>query len=150
MFILLLWLIAPILAFVIAFSFATLFPRFCGYLLGPAFLLSAAACFVAFHDDIFRPGGQSDAWPGNFVPLIAGYGGVVWCLFGVILLTRGLAVVRRLAENLPVAPRAPGNSSQTSRPERFSIPGSSRITPFQIFVVAAAIEVFVLVLIVSL
>jgi hypothetical protein len=84
------------------------------------------------------------------VPLIAGYGGAVWCLFGVILLIRGLAVVRRLAENLPVAPRAQGNSSQTSRPERFSIPGSSRITPFQIFVVAAAIEVFVLVLIVFL
>jgi hypothetical protein len=83
------------------------------------------------------------------VPLIAGYGGAVWCLFGVILLTRGLAVVRR-AENVPVAPRAPGNSSQTSRPERFTIPGSSRITPLQIFVVAAAIEVFVLVLIVFL
>ena len=148
--ILLLWIFAPILAFVIAFTFATLFPRFCGYFLGPAFLLSAATFFVAFQDDIIRSSGQSDAWPGNFVPLIAGYGGVVWCLVGVILLTRGLAVVRRLAENLPVAPRAPGNSLQTSRSERFSIPGSSRITPFQIFVVAAAIEVFVLVLIVFL
>ena len=150
MFILLLWLFAPILAFVIAFSFATLFPRFCGYLLGPAFLLSAAICFVTFHNDILRASGQSDAWPANFVPLIVGYGGVVWCLFGVILLARGLAVVRRLAENSPVVSRAPGKSSQTSRPERFSIPGSSRITPFQIFVVAAAMEVFVLVLIVLL
>jgi hypothetical protein len=149
-FIVLLWLLAPLLAFVVAFSFATLFPRFCGYLLGPAFLLSAAIFFVTFHDDIFRSGGQSDAWPGNFVPLIAGYGGVVWCVFGVILLTRGLAVVQRLAENLPIAPRAPGNSSQTSGPERLSIPGPSRITPFQIFVVASAIEVFILVLIVFL
>ena len=147
MFILLLWLFAPILALVIAFSFATLFPRFCGYLLGPTFLLSAAIFFIIFYDDIFRSGGQSDAWPGNFLPLIVGYGGVVWCLFGVVLLTRGLAGVRRLAENLPAAPRAPGNSSQTSRPEHFSIPGSSRITPIQIFVVASAIEVFILVLI---
>ena len=101
---LLLWLLAPILAFAIAYGLATLFPRFCGYLLGPLFLLIAAIFFVAFHDDIFDAR-QSDAWPGNFFPLIAGYGGAVWCIFGLILLTRGMAVVRRLDENFPVAPK---------------------------------------------
>ena len=139
---LLLWLLAPIAALLIAYPIASQFPRFCGYLLGPIFLLSAVIFFVIYYDYVFGSTGQSDAWgPGNLVPLIVGYGGVVWCIFGIVFLTRGLAGVRRLDETMPASPHALGNTSQTSQPEGFFVPGSKRIAPKKMLLVAVAIYV---------
>jgi hypothetical protein len=141
LFTLLLLFLAPIAVLLIAYFVATQLPRFCGYLLGPTLLLSAAIFFVTFREDLIRSSSQSDAWPGNFLPLIVGYAGVVWCLVGIVFMARGLEVVRYLDEPLARDRRAPEKSSQTSQLAHFSVPASKRTTPMKMVLVAVAIYV---------